>query len=85
MPASPDLRPTDGEPGRVLVIGCGALARELADPATFHLTDRAQRAAARLGLAFERQATGLGELVEALITLAASTGSPTSIHAGAVG
>ena len=47
------------------------------------LTDRAQRAAARLNLAFERRATGLGELGEVLTALAASTTSTASIHAGA--
>jgi hypothetical protein len=31
VPASPDVRPAAGEPPRVLVIGCGALARELVE------------------------------------------------------
>jgi hypothetical protein len=33
VPASPDVRPTAGESSRVLVIGCGALARELVEVA----------------------------------------------------
>jgi len=31
VPASPDVRPAEGQPSRVLVIGCGALARELVE------------------------------------------------------
>ncbi len=31
MPASPDVRPADGESARILVIGCGALAGELVE------------------------------------------------------
>ena len=37
-----------------------------------HLTERAEAAAARLGLAFERRTTGLGELASAIRTFAAA-------------
>ncbi len=46
------------------------------------LTERAQRAADRLGLAFERRATGLGELGTRLAVLAATTAGGTTDSIG---
>jgi len=42
------------------------------------LTERARRAADRLGLAFERRPTGLGELGSRLLALAEATAPPTA-------
>jgi predicted component of type VI protein secretion system len=48
------------------------------------LTDRARRAAAQLGLAFERRSTGLGELDLTLTALATSvSASAATSHAAA--
>ena len=44
------------------------------------LTERARDAAARLGLAFERRSTGLGELELSLTAFAAATAKATPTH-----